>query len=186
MLDELDTTQPAKKKRKRAYKHIRPRDKVVKVTMPELERNANPECTEEREILLLPSSTNGLWMSVENVPWLVSWVASEIATGCVPMFTGDAEKAKLEPNCDVPGVHIRWDFEGGWEAVGVSGHFKGKTTKCVVSNMTAEKWAVADAAHRYGVTMENATKKQMELATWHYLEIALNERLAAQAVVQLQ
>ena len=186
MLDDLDANKPAKRKRAvQRYRHLRPRDKCVNVTMPELERNNHPECMREREVLLLPSATNGLWMAIEHVPWLVSWVASELATGGVPLAIGDPTKDKLEPNCDVPGVHIRWDFDGGWEAIGVSGYFKGKRTKCVVSKMTAEKWEVVSTIHRYKVTMANATKKQMEQAAWDYLEVALNERLAAHAVVEV-
>ena len=179
---ELDDLAPehVPVKKLRRYTRARKKDSVVKIEMPARERTANPTCEDKYTVSLLGVSTNSMWMAIEDMPWLMSWIADEFETGGVPMIADDAEDA-LQPNCDAPGIHMRWDFDDAYEAIGVDGMFKGKKTKCVVSKMTIEKWQVVDAIYGYGVTFEAATREQLKDATWQYLEHTLKTRLDAAA-----
>ena len=78
--------------------------------------------------------------------------------------------AGLDPNCAVSGVHMRWDFDGAWEAIIIAGPAKGHKTKSYVDNMTSEKWETVAIIHKYAVAYEAASAEDKKQATKHFLE----------------
>ena len=113
------------------------------------------------------SGKNTLWIHEEDVPWLITYMAEEPATGgVVPIDDADGD---MEEECQqrsqgliLDGAAVaapseadpvtpakatkalgkmRWDFNGAWEAVISQGPQKGTTASCRVNTMTAEKWA---------------------------------------------
>ena len=79
---------------------------VTTIEMPARERSSFPNDVGKRQIQLLPTSTNSLWIAAENIEWLVNWLAAEYRSGGVALEEGDP-LASLEGNCSVPNVHIR-------------------------------------------------------------------------------
>ena len=73
----------------------------------------HPDKEDVRYVSLLAWSTNQLWISADDLDWLVRNLADEVSTGGVPV--SNHTKEGLEPNCDVPNVHMRWNFKGAWE-----------------------------------------------------------------------
>ena len=67
---------------------------------------------------------------------------------------------KLTPNCSVPGVHIRWDFAGAWEATILEGPKAGTNSKSFVDKLTLEKWSISDAVHPYATPFKAAVAAQ--------------------------
>ena len=113
-------------------------DQIVDIEMPELEPTSNPTCENTRTVRLLPEGSKRLWIAVANIPWLLTWLRDECRSCGVPQL--DGAPVQLVPNTSVEGVHIRWSFDGAWEAIVLSGPKQGFTTKSFVANMTEEKW----------------------------------------------
>ena len=116
--------------------------------------------------------------------WFLDWVWDEMSTGGVPVDLEEEEV--LEPNCCVPGVHIRWDWNGDemYEAKVLTGPFKGKVVKSSVNTMTQEKWDVVSRIHGYAVDYEHATRDHKKDATWHFLEQDMLKVLASRPVAE--
>ena len=124
------TTTPNKKPRKsRAPKRLR--EQVVKVTMPLHCPCAQPDSETTIEISLLATSTNTLWISLNDIPWLVRYVADEYGLGGIAIDK-QAETAVAVANCSVPYLSVRWDFKGepGWNAIFVDGPQGGRIFLC--------------------------------------------------------
>ena len=62
---------------------------------PELARKA---AAEMRKVSVFGKSTNQLWIAVEDVEWLINYVATEVALGGVPQLEA---AAVAEGNCEV-------------------------------------------------------------------------------------
>ena len=97
---------PAAKKTKYSPKRLA--NRVFTLDMPELP----PECAGSavagiRSVRVLGRSTNQVWLSVEDVPWLVKHVATEVALGGVAEVT---DAAAAEGNCEVPDLRTQRDF----------------------------------------------------------------------------
>ena len=182
-MEALATLEPQEEppKRRKVYVSKRRQNLITEIEMRELEPTKHPNSERTRAVKLLPLSTNSLWLSTDDVGWLVSWLADELETGGVPMEAAVADhEASLERNCHAPGVHIRWDFDGAWEAVILQGSQKGKTVKSFVDKLTLAKWEKADAVHKYGTTFEDATREQRKTATYHFLEMHLQSVFQSQ------
>ena len=172
-----------------AYSPKRRKSAIISVEMPEQERTRWPACTRTRNVKLLAQSTNSSWISTDDVEWLIHWLVDEIGTGGVPIE--DESAVGLEANCAAPGVHIRWDFKGAWEAIAlerdsaVAEQGVGDTVlaRSLVSKLTLEKWEVVDKIHEYGVDFSAATPKQRKDATFHYLEHHMMHVVAEAATV---
>ena len=100
-------------KRKLGYegKLKRASHKIISLTMPAVAASAFPSAPEARVIRVYPKGTNQLWLHRDDVPWLVEYVALEVASGGVVQEAVPA--AVAASNCAAPGVHIRWDFRSG-------------------------------------------------------------------------
>ena len=42
-----------------------------------------------RKLTLLAQSTNSLWLSVDDIDWLVKWLSDELRSGGVPLVVDD-------------------------------------------------------------------------------------------------
>ena len=109
------------KKRQSPYVSKRGKNTFTAVTMLELERTSHPDCEKKRTVRLLALSTSSLWLSTDDMEWLVTWLAAEYNMGGVPLLEAAVAEDGFEGNCAAPGVHIRWDFDGAWEAIIIDG-----------------------------------------------------------------
>ena len=142
--------------------------------MPEFEPTSHPKRLERRTITLLALSTNSLWIRVDCIAWLLTWLRDELLSGGVLMVLDDPLEA-LECNCEADHVHIRWDFNGAWEAIILAGEEKGTKVKSHVAKCTAEKWLAIGGQAKYGMDFESATEKHLKEATIRYLEKHMKE-----------
>ena len=100
---------------------------------PELARTAVADI---RKVSVLGKSTNQLWIAVEDVEWLINYVATEVALRGVPQ---PEAAAVAEGNCEVEGLRVQWNFGArSWRAEFVSGKLKGTLVHSSVSKMNAE------------------------------------------------
>ena len=174
-LEEIssEAATPKKRKTQGPYKSIRGQNKIQIVTMPEHEPHSHPGMTGDRNIRLLPTSTCSLSICIEDIPWLVRWLSDELRSGGVPLPKSDPLDA-LECNCDADNVHIRWDFNGAWEAIILQDSLgrakRGMKYKCVVSDFDQDKWLAVGANARYGTDFERARPEQKKEASKLFLE----------------
>ena len=174
-LEEIssEAATPKKRKTQGPYKSIRGQNKIQIVTMPEHEPQSHPGMTGDRNIRLLPTSTCSLSICIEDIPWLVRWLIDELRSGGVPLPKSDPLDA-LECNCDADNVHIRWDFNGAWEAIILQDSLgrakRGMKYKCVVSDFDQDKWLAVGANARYGTDFERARPEQKKEASKLFLE----------------
>ena len=174
-LEEIssEAATPKKRKTQGPYKSIRGQNKIQIVPMPEHEPLSHPGMTGDRNIRLLPTSTCSLSICIEDIPWLVRWLSDELRSGGVPLPKSDPLDA-LECNCDADNVHIRWDFNGAWEAIILQDSLgrakRGMKYKCVVSDFDQDKWLAVGANARYGTDFERARPEQKKEASKLFLE----------------
>lgn len=103
--------------------------------LPALSRGS--KSTEMRHLQVVFRGSSSTYPAVRHLPWLVNYMAKEIALGGVGLI--DEE---LEQNCEVPGLHMSWEFgNAAWKAEFVSGPLQGCPYSCAVSHMMLEKWA---------------------------------------------
>ena len=174
MLESFESDAAPAAKRRRVYASTRAKNNISHVDMPEFEPTANPDKNGTRTVSVLPLSTNSTWLCVDDVPWLVKWLADEARSGGVPVATDDPLDA-LACNCEAEHVHIRWDFGGAWEAIVLEGEKKGTKVISCVEKFTAEKWLAVAGLTKYGRAFENATPAQLKTATFQYLEKHMQE-----------
>lgn len=142
------------------------------VTMPAKEPNKHPRNTATHNVLLLPMSTNSLWIRKDDIAWMIEYLADEVGPNGsqgVPTFDGGVAD---EPNCKAEGVHIWWDWHADdqWEATGLSGPLQDKTFTCCIATFTEAKWAIVDAINSYGVSYSDANRDQLKQAAFDYIE----------------
>ena len=126
---------------------------------------------------MLATSTNTRWLHSDGAGWLVAWLADKRNTGGVPL--APAVGGDLKGNCTAPGVHVRWDFAGAWEAIVLEASHTSKPMQSYVDKLTLEKWRAADAVHHYGAQFEAATPEQRTPATLHFLELHMQRTMEA-------
>ena len=165
------------------YISKRGQGRVIAVEMPELEPTCNPAAVATRRVHLLALSTNSLWIGVQDIEWLVNWLEAEHRSGGVAL-TDEAAVAVLEGNCGVPNVHIRWNFEGAWEAIVLAGPKKGISMKSYVKKMTAEKWQTVAGLHNYKMAYADAKPADRKLATYHYVEAFMKHTMDETEAIQ--
>ena len=112
----------------------------------------------KRRVSAMARGTNQLWIAVEDVEWLINYVAAEVALGGVPEEEDDSD---AEGNCEVPGLQMKWLFGlSAWKAEFTSGPLKGHSYTCSVNNMNQDKWETVRTA--VAVDLENATTQDMK------------------------
>ena len=147
--------------------------------MPEKEPNKYPRHTAVREVMILPLSTNAMWIRADDIPWMIQYVADEIGPSgsqCVPAIGLEDDETNA-PNCKADGVCITWDFEDCWTATGTMGPLEGQVLRCRVSSFTKDKWQQAAETRGYGVSFEAATPEQRKQAAYDFLEDFCKQRV---------
>ena len=87
------------------------------------------------KVSVLGKSTNQVWIAVEDVEWLINYVATEVALGGVPQVEA---AAVAEGNCEVEGLRVQWNFGAqSWRAEFVTGKLQGTIVHSSVSKMNA-------------------------------------------------
>ena len=141
------------------------------IDMPAKEPNKHPDAAGTYQALVLPASTNSIWLRQGDLPWFLEYLADEVGPagshGVPPIEGGGCDD---EPNCAAENVYMEWDFVDTVSAKWVQGPLKGKTVKTTVSTLTEEKWSKMDALHTYGVSFEDANPLDLKQAAWHYVE----------------
>ena len=118
-----------------------------------------------KQVHVLARGTNQLWIDVENIPWLINYVAAEVALGGV---AEEQDESDAEGNCELPQLRMKYDFaERLWQGDFVDGPLRGKMYTSSVTNMTAEKWATVQAA--VAVEFEKATLQELKEGTRLFL-----------------
>ena len=150
------------------------------ILMPDKEPNKYPRHTAMREVMILPLSTNAIYIRADDIPWMIGFIADEFGPSgsqCVPMI-GLEDGETHAPNCKADGVRITWDFEDCWTATGTKGPLEGKSFRCKVSTLTQDKWLAAADTRSYGdVSFEFATPSQRKQAAYDYLEDYCQQRM---------
>ena len=123
--------------------------------VPLVSRSAAPKATATKIIGVNIVGANGkgkMWLLHSDIPWLVAYLADEIATGGVDTAPADqsavadgSSLAGLRANYpDVPGLCIRLKPVAGnldeYEALFVDGPLQGSRLTSKVSTMTQDKW----------------------------------------------
>ena len=147
--------------------------------MPAKEPNKHPNCRTEVEIVILPKSTNSLWIRSGDVPWMINYLSDEVGPGgsqCVKMID-DSDDATAN-NCAVPNLYIEWDFKDQIKATWVAGALKGRIVTTLISEFNQAKWETMTALHNYGMTFAQATKTEKRTAVWHMVEQHCREQFA--------
>ena len=143
--DQIDDEPCVVESKKRKYSRKRMVDRVFQIEMPNRPPGtAGTAVAERRTISLVAKGTNQLWISIEDLDWLIGYVAIELACGGVPLIE---ESAVAEGNCEVPDLNLKWDFgQQSWKAKFVAGARCGEEFVSSVSKMTAQKWStITDA-----------------------------------------
>ena len=147
-----------------------------------------------RAVRALLTGKNILWVHEEDVPWLLTHISEELATGDVGPIddAGGAMDDDQGLNLDGAAVaahsedrpvtpvkarslvcKIRWDTSGAWEAVISQGPQKGSTASCNAKSVTSEKWEQVSRVHKYTVDFKPATSQNKKTVARHYLELHL-------------
>ena len=163
-------------KKARYYVSKRAVNKITRVPMREHSHCTHPDKEDVRYVSLLAWSTNQLWISADDLEWLVRNLADEVSTGGVP--TSSHAEEDLEPNCDIPNFHMRWNVRGAWEGFFINGPLQGKEFISWVGKITPDKWEIAERTLHYNVALADASKDQKRCATFAYVEHCM--RIAAE------
>ena len=153
------------KGRRRGAKRLRPADKVVSVVMPEYETNMYPtrRDTTRNVTLLCGDKVGSVSISVDDLPWLITWVADEISTGGVPMSYDDPAVADIEM-LGIPGISIDWNSAGHWTATCTAGTLEGQSIVAYVDMLTVDDWTIVDKIHGYLVCRRVEVRATLGLA----------------------
>ena len=129
----IERNRPPKKIK---YAHKRLVHQVVEIKMHERPTQcADSAVAGTRKVRVLARSTNQLWIAVEDVEWLINYVATEVALGGVPELEVAAVAAG---NCEVHGLRMSWDFVNqSWRAGFEAGKLMGTSVSSSLSKMTA-------------------------------------------------
>ena len=145
--------------------------------MPEKEPNKHPRSTEMRQVMILPLSTNSIWLRAEDIPWMIQYMADEVGPSgsqCVPAIGLDDDETDA-PNAD--GVLIEWDFEDCWRATCTMGPLAGQVFRCKVATLTKDKWDKVAETRSYTVSYEAADEEQRKQAAFDFLEDYCHQRM---------
>ena len=173
------TSQSPKKKVKntgRNYQKTRVANTVFSVKMPILPCEAGEEAAAAgtRCVDVMARGSNSLFIGVFDVEWLITYVAKELELGGVALVppsassvAGGGDAAPAAVAAGGRDFRVQWDFfaameDPGWIAEILKGPLTGKTFKCRLANLDADKWArVAEA-----VSMPGAEPVPLELASF--------------------
>ncbi len=151
--------------------------KRTSVSMPARPLVAFPDETELRTLTMLRMGRS-MYMLAEDVPWALDYMRQEIAVGGIQVDPTLKTRKKLDCNCAVPGVHIRWDFQhNAWEAIRLD---EGSTIRCAIDGLTETKWErVQRAFPQMTCSLQDASDDEKRNACWKLLELHCSTLQAA-------
>ena len=156
--DVTPETPPAKRAKSGNKPGTRPnktlREQVVLVDMPARSPTAWPSCDQRRIVKVVLTNRIGqgkLWLSRDDVPWLVAYVADEVGTGSVRVKLA---VAGLTANCNTPWLSIRLTPAlgdmGVYQAVFVGGPLKENPPVVTrINNFNQAKWEECKATGQH-------------------------------------
>ena len=114
------------------YSPTRLANTVFQIEMPQRPPEmAGAAVADLLKVSVLGKSTNQVWTAIEDVEWLVNYVATEVAMGGVPQVEA---AAAAEGNCEVEGLRVQWNFGAeSWRAEFVTGKLQGTAAHSSVS-----------------------------------------------------
>ena len=166
-LDVVAEGEAQRSPKKLKYYPKRVCNRVQKIAMPmRPPESASSAVAGHCMVHAMARGTNQLWIAVEDVKWLVNYVADEVALGGV---AEQQDESDTEGNCELPLLRMKYDFAASaWQADFVDGPLRGETFTSSVANMSAEKWATVQAA--VAVEFEKATLQQLKEGTRLFLK----------------
>jgi len=179
-LDDLEEPEKPPPAKRGKYSPKRTANRIFEIDMPILPPTTSTAVVQDtRRVRVLGRNTNQLWLAVEDINWLVQYMAEEVALGGVPL---EEPEPAVAGNCDIENLRIRWDFgKKAWFAELTAGSLLGKKFSWSVSSMTEEKWAKVqdDVGTTFaGATFEQRRKEGTRLYLQEYCA-----KLAGQAIV---
>ena len=140
---------------------------VIQIEMPQRPPEmAGTAVADLLKVSVLGESSNQVWIAVEDVEWLINYVATEVALGGVPQVEA---AAVAEGNCEVEGLRVQWNFGAqSWRAEFVTGKLQGTIVHSSVAKLNAEKWASVSTA--VAVEFEKASFEQLQEGTRLFLQ----------------
>ena len=103
MLDDVDSMDSPSKKIRYAPKRLG--HQVVEIKMHERPTQCvGSAVAGTRKVRVLARSTNQLWIAVEDVEWLINYVATEVALGVPELDVA----AVVAGNCDADDLRMPW------------------------------------------------------------------------------
>ena len=163
----------------RSYKRKRPtKDSVVSIEVDVVPKCSAPD-NKARKIVKVLTYKQATFIEEVNIPWLLAYLADEVSAGGVvcPDAGGSASSnsANAEPNSDVPGLRIIWDFEAkGWRARFVDGPLAvGDSPDDFIvspSKLTQESWNALASKNLVAGSLATADPDALEQAALAYLK----------------
>ena len=99
-----------------------------------------------RQVHVVFRGKGTMFMARDSLAWLIAYMANEIELGGVGLIDEDAAVAA---NCEVPNLHVKWDFgDGSWMGEFVHEELQGSRYSCAVRDMTPARWARTDLAEK--------------------------------------
>jgi hypothetical protein len=121
-----------------------------------------------------------MWIAETSLEWLLCYITDEVTFGAVDVSGGESDsQPQHEPNCQVDGLHISWDFQqgpnGAWRAEFVTGPLKGHVSTSMVEQLDMTKWdAVAVSGSK---SLAESSYDDRKTATRRYLASACDAML---------
>ena len=166
-LDDLAEGAAERSPKKPKYSPKRLSNRVQEIEMPmRPPESGDSAVAGHKQVHVLARGTNQLWIDVEDIPWLINYVAAEVALGGVPEQQDDSDAEG--GNCELEGLRMKYCFANrAWQGDFVEGPLRGNRFSSSVDNLTPEKWAIVQAKW---ATVQAAVAVEFERATLQQLK----------------
>ena len=177
-MDQLDKSSGVRPPSKKAKTSKRAKDKIITVEMPRYCHLGMNKSSEKVNVELMACSTNQLWLNMDSVPWLISYLSAEARSGGV---SHEAEDAILPSNCEVDNLNLSWDFQSNdaWVGTWVEGPLKGQTVTVPMSKFNEVKFQQSAAQAGVKTIFQDASREDLKTAARHYLLAHCERQLAS-------
>ena len=182
VVDAAEDHPPAKKARTSRKTKLTPSSsRCMDVEMPAAFTAKNLSSIETRTVRLFRKARNSLFISQDDVPWMLEYLRDEADGGGVAELPDDEDSQHLERNSAVADLHLRWAFDGSWEGTWLSGPRQNQSVKSYVKKLTNAKWdSLCEAApDAWSGTYEQSTYARKKQATRHFLELHMRDAAVA-------
>ena len=173
---ESDDSQDMPPTNGRKYKHKRARDSITCIKMPERPLYMEGATVDVR---VYSNGAKGLWIDIDNLPWLVRYLKEEREmSGCPPPPLDDTADAAAE---GLPGVTIKWDYAAAEYVAIIADELRAirphlhREVRASPSELTAEKWDKVAASLGITNSIGSANADTRQTVTRAYLISYLKE-----------